>query len=299
MLGDSCVLASHAAPGSNFACGSNFSSCFFSSLTTLLLLPPPQGIEPARLSQIDADKEIRLQALHDASLLSGSSEDSFQKGKTIGKGSFGEVFEAMNESTGEIVAIKMIRLQQHKPQQAQIDLINTEIALLRKLRHPHIVRIKGSWDDGEAFFILMELVAGRSLAEILVIMGALHENVTRKFTRQLLQALNYMHRQGCVHRDLKGKNSEWRRSVCARERSICRAYLTSFSPLLLPFPFPLPPPPSSSVLMTTTGQLKLCDFGSALMREFRDGTYDKDLVKDGYSYTPLWVAPEVGGGVGA
>lgn len=132
----------------------------------------------------------------------------------------------------------------------QIPETEKEIDLLKRLRHPNIVSIKGSLRTPKIFYVIMELVSGRSLSDVLKDIGPFHEMVIRKFTRQLLIALEYCHRNGCIHRDIKGLN----------------------------------------ILLTTNGQVKLCDFGSAKLRE---ESIDKDAVSVTYSYTPLWVAPEV------
>ena len=47
--------------------------------------------------------------------------------------------------------------------------------------------------------------------------------------------------------------------------------------------------PGQNILLTTTGEVRLADFGSAKIRE---ESIDKDAVSGTYSYTPLWVAPE-------
>lgn len=114
----------------------------------------------------------------------------------------------------------------------------------------NVVGIKGSIRDGNTLNIIMELVAGRSIADLLISLGQpFCEPVIVKLTRQLLLALQYCHLNRCVHRDIKGKN----------------------------------------ILLTTDGTAKLCDFGSAKVRE---ESIDKDAVSGTYSYTPLWVAPE-------
>lgn len=154
----------------------------------------------------------------------------------------------MNSCTGEMVALKRIELQAHNLDR-QLVIVQKEIDLMKKLRHPNIVALLGSVRENNYFNVIMELVAGRSLYDMLQSIGPFHESVTRKFTRQLLSALEYCHRLNCVHRDIKGKN----------------------------------------ILMTTTGQIRICDFGSA---KLRDEANMMDKVSKGYSYTPLWIAPE-------
>jgi len=180
-------------------------------------------------------------------------EVSFQIGRVLGSGTFGKVFEAMNTKNGEFVAVKRIELNSVNKSKVRqmIALAENEIDMMRKLRHPNIVGVKGSAFDGNTFNIIMELVAGRSLSDMLQTIGPFHENVCRKYTRQLLLALEYCHKLKCTHRDIKGKN----------------------------------------ILLTTTGTVRICDFGSAKIREAEDEE-GKSVVDVTYSYTPLWLAPE-------
>lgn len=146
----------------------------------------------------------------------------WKKGELIGKGSFGKVYMGMNIGTGELIAVKQVRLNTTEELE-QATAIQNEIGLMENLRHPNVVAFLDTQRQGNKLNILMEFVPGKSLDFLLDKFGALYETVIRSYTKQLLQALDYCHRNGVVHRDIKGKN----------------------------------------LLIDTKGNLKLADFGSA------------------------------------
>ena len=129
----------------------------------------------------------------------------WKKGDLIGKGSFGKVYMGMNIVTGELIAVKQVRLLTSEELE-QATAIQNEIALMENLRHPNIVCFLGTQRSGNKLNILMEFVPGKSLDSILEKFGALGEKVIRLYTRQLLEALAYCHANHVVHRDIKGKN---------------------------------------------------------------------------------------------
>ncbi len=131
--------------------------------------------------------------------------DSYQMGRELGTGTYGTVVEAMNQRTGEMVAIKLISLRGVHAQHVA-DMARQEMEILRQLRHPHVVSVKGIAFDSHNVRIVMELVSGQSLSDMVAAVGALSESVMSKFAGQLCDALAYCHERGCVHRDIKGKN---------------------------------------------------------------------------------------------
>eukprot|EP00756_Hemistasia_phaeocysticola_P005486 Hpha_TRINITY_DN13347_c0_g1::TRINITY_DN13347_c0_g1_i3::g.95455::m.95455 len=141
----------------------------------------------------------------------------WKKGKRLGSGSFGVVFQAIDEDTGGIIAVKQIELGgQDKPQQpsqqghATTDLaeLRGEIELLRSISHKNVVQYLGTQQVGSFVFIFMEFMAGGSLAELARQCGGsgLPARVIQQYTKQILEGLCYLHCKGIVHRDIKGDN---------------------------------------------------------------------------------------------
>lgn len=81
-----------------------------------------------------------------------------------------------------------------------------EAHIMMLLRHPHIVQLKNLVAVGPYFYILMDYVNGGQLLHYIVKRQKLSEPHSRHFSRQIVSALDYMHRNSIVHRDLKIEN---------------------------------------------------------------------------------------------
>jgi serine/threonine protein kinase len=81
-----------------------------------------------------------------------------------------------------------------------------EAHIMMLLRHPHIVQLKNLVAVGPYFYILMDYVNGGQLLHYIVKRQKLSEQHSRQFSRQIVSALDYMHRNSIVHRDLKIEN---------------------------------------------------------------------------------------------
>lgn len=130
-------------------------------------------------------------------------------GELIGDGVYGSVFKALNKVNGKFIAVKHLKLRFFNNQADLNKLKNNlakEINLLRELEHPHIVKYLGCKEEGENVYIYMEHMPGGSLSSMLKQYGRFEENVIKKFTKQLLEGLAYLHSKKVIHSDLKGCN---------------------------------------------------------------------------------------------
>lgn len=78
--------------------------------------------------------------------------------------------------------------------------------MLANLKHPNIVRYIGTSKEKEKLNIFLEYVAQGSLSSLLVKFGSLNENIVVRFTKQIIEGLEYLHWNGVIHRDIKGAN---------------------------------------------------------------------------------------------
>ncbi|ORX81745.1 Pkinase-domain-containing protein [Anaeromyces robustus] len=132
------------------------------------------------------------------------SINQFQLGDCIGKGAFGSVYRALNLENGEVVAIKQLKL--NKISKSELDVIMTEIDLLKKLKHPNIVKYYGFIKTKDFLNIILEYCENGSLQTIYKRFGQFPENLVAVYISQVLDGLLYLHEQGVIHRDIKGPN---------------------------------------------------------------------------------------------
>ena len=134
------------------------------------------------------------------------------RGKLIGQGSFGSVYMALHALTAELMAVKQVELPStagtaiDTKKNNMVEALKREIALLRELRHQHIVQYLGSSSDANNLNIFLEYVPGGSIAKMLVEYGAMEEQLAGKLVRQILIGLAYLHSKDIIHRDIKGAN---------------------------------------------------------------------------------------------
>jgi mitogen-activated protein kinase kinase kinase ANP1 len=133
----------------------------------------------------------------------------WRRGNLIGEGVFGKVFQAMNVDTGELLAVKVIKLSSD-PSVAvkQFSVLSDEVDLLKSLNHLNITKYyqTDTHPESRSVSILLEYITGGSLRELLLRFGKFPANVIRSYTSQILRGLSYLHSQRVVHRDLKSAN---------------------------------------------------------------------------------------------
>ena len=129
----------------------------------------------------------------------------WQRGEQIGQGSFGAVYQGLNQDTGALLAIKELQFAESDEMQ-ELESMKEEIDMMRSLDHPHIVRYLGADVRGSTLYIMAEWMAGGSLRSIIDKFGPLQESVIRRYTRQVLDGLAYLHSKRIIHRDIKGAN---------------------------------------------------------------------------------------------
>lgn len=127
----------------------------------------------------------------------------------LGRGGFGTVFRARQQSTGQIVAVKMLSLEGLTEQERirKIERFERETRLCADLQHPNIVRLidKCKTDD-RYLFAVFEFVQGETLRDVLTREGSLTALKAGDLMGQVLDGLACAHDRGVVHRDLKPAN---------------------------------------------------------------------------------------------
>jgi serine/threonine protein kinase len=177
----------------------------------------------------------------------------WKKSDILGQGAFGVVFLGLNIDTGELMAVKQMTIDEVSAK--ELSTLQNEIDLLKKLHHPNIVRYIGTEVNATNLSIFLEYVPGGSLKALIDKFGALDEAVVKTYTRQLLLGLEYLHRNGIAHRDIKGANC----------------------------------------LVGNDGVVKLADFGNSKQWRNTAAvvTTHQNSSQGDITGTPCWMAPEV------
>ncbi|XP_061343251.1 CBL-interacting serine/threonine-protein kinase 1 isoform X2 [Gastrolobium bilobum] len=129
----------------------------------------------------------------------------YELGRTLGEGNFGKVKFARNTESGQPFAIKII--EKNKIIDLNItDQIKREIATLKLLKHPNVVRLCEVSASKTKIYMVLEYVTGGELFDKIAYKGKLNEGEGRKMFQQLIDGVSYCHNKGVFHRDLKLEN---------------------------------------------------------------------------------------------
>ncbi|XP_032445488.1 calcium/calmodulin-dependent protein kinase type 1D [Xiphophorus hellerii] len=123
--------------------------------------------------------------------------------EVLGTGAFSEVVLAQEKLTGRMFAVKCIPKKALKGKESSIE---NEIAVLRRIKHENIVALEDIYESPDHLYLIMQLVSGGELFDRIVEKGFYTEKDASTLIRQVLDAVNYLHKMGIVHRDLKPEN---------------------------------------------------------------------------------------------
>ncbi|HVS38321.1 MAG TPA: serine/threonine-protein kinase, partial [Gemmataceae bacterium] len=139
-------------------------------------------------------------------MLAGQQLGPFQIDKELGAGAMGAVYRARYIKTGQVVAVKVMApgLGDNNPN--AVARFEREADILKKLKHPNIVRLFGHGKFQGTRYYAMEYVSGESLDHIMGRRGRMTWEEVVEIGQQLCSALQHAHEAGIVHRDLKPSN---------------------------------------------------------------------------------------------
>ncbi|CAJ2504239.1 Uu.00g116330.m01.CDS01 [Anthostomella pinea] len=191
----------------------------------------PANPRASTISQDDRDGSKRDSQISTSSGASSSKRKThigpWQLGKTLGKGSAARVRLARHQATQELVAVKILAKNMTQLTQAgslaELDKwdrnrdeyaserhmplsIEREVAILKLIDHPHIVKLNDIWENRSEIYLVLEYMEGGDLFTYINEFGPLREFEMMHYFRQILSALEYVHSFNICHRDLKPEN---------------------------------------------------------------------------------------------
>ncbi|KAJ1265182.1 hypothetical protein BS78_08G060000 [Paspalum vaginatum] len=132
--------------------------------------------------------------------------DSFEKLAKIGQGTYSIVYKARDLESGKIVALKRVRFVNMDPE--SVRFMAREIHILRRLDHPNVLKLEGIITSrvSQSLYLIFEYME-HDLAGLVATPGLkLNEPQIKCLLQQLLHGLDHCHKNGVLHRDIKGSN---------------------------------------------------------------------------------------------
>lgn len=134
----------------------------------------------------------------------GHLSDRFQRVKKLGSGAYGEVLLCKDKQTGAERAIKIIKKSSVSAPSSGALL--DEVAVLKQLDHPNIMKLYEFFDDKRNYYLVMEVYRGGELFDEIISRQKFSEVDAAVIMKQVLSGVLYLHNHNIVHRDLKPEN---------------------------------------------------------------------------------------------
>ncbi|KAF8843191.1 Pkinase-domain-containing protein [Paxillus ammoniavirescens] len=163
--------------------------------------------------------------------------ENFRLIDKMGDGAFSNVYKAIDLSTGDKVAVKVVRKYElnasqagekhlspqfkRKPRVTERANILKEVQIMRGMNHASIVKLISFSESPDYYFLILELMEGGELFHQIVKLTYFSENLARHVILQVAQGIRYLHEErGVVHRDIKPENLLFERIPIVPSRNI-------------------------------------------------------------------------------
>ncbi|KAI4119678.1 MAG: hypothetical protein LQ345_000476 [Seirophora villosa] len=163
-------------------------------------------VKPGRGSRVSLIEQVP------PDLPAGTNSFQIARGQLIGKGSYGRVYLGINLTTGDLLAVKQVEVNQKiagqdkEKMKEMVSALDQEIDTMQHLEHPNIVQYLGCERKEYSISIFLEYISGGSVGSCLRKHGKFEQSLVSSLTRQVLSGLAYLHQEGVLHRDLKADN---------------------------------------------------------------------------------------------
>lgn len=131
--------------------------------------------------------------------------DFYRAGKVLGKGAFGKVSLALHKLSKKLVALKLLNKEFLKNETSK-EKVMQEVRILKRFRHPNVVKLFETFESQKHIVVVMELCAGGDLLNYVRKRRRLKETYAKYIFRQIIEGIAHIHTKGVLHRDIKLDN---------------------------------------------------------------------------------------------
>lgn len=159
------------------------------------------------VSELVTDKSniFRESSLSMKSVSNAPSLKCFNIEKLIGRGSYAKVFLVTKKSTGQAYAMKVLKKSEMQNQKDVTRLFN-EKEIIKKIDHPFIVKLHYTFQTKHKAYFILDLLNGGDLFTHIMKFGKFHEVQVKFYAAEIVLALEHLHVNKIVYRDLKPQN---------------------------------------------------------------------------------------------
>lgn len=129
----------------------------------------------------------------------------YKIGNRLGGGKYSTIYECMNMETGNLYAVKESSISRAIPE-SELPFIREEVSNRVNLRHQNIVQVHEVNQQNYTLRMILEYMPGGSIKDVLKQFGPCSEPLTKNYSKQLVHAVGFIHRNSIVHRDIKSSN---------------------------------------------------------------------------------------------
>lgn len=140
-----------------------------------------------------------------SSTYKAASLESFNTLKVVGRGSYGKVFMVEEKTTGRTFAMKVLKKGAISDERGK-ERVLTERDIIMNIRHPYIVTLHYSFQTTTKLFFILDFLNGGDLYTHIMNYGKFKENRAKFYAAELILAIDHLHQNGIVYRDLKPQN---------------------------------------------------------------------------------------------